>query len=169
MKNIYESRNFFLDIFVRKKHIPVFVNYLIILPIWQILFLFLFACFGFHELFLFLFIQKLASQTCSYSYLREKLLFADHCYINPVHNCFFYKSYLHPILNSLTFYEPNFCFKMPLQLKFFQEKHIPKLKYHFNYMLQKKTEMKWPLPWNITKTEMLLKLKCQCDYGNWLQ
>ena len=89
MKNIYESRNFFLDIFVRKKHIPVFVNYLIILPIWQILFLFLFACFGFHELFLFLFIQKLASQTCSYSYLREKLLFADHCYINPVHNCFF--------------------------------------------------------------------------------
>ena len=42
------------------------------------LFLFLFASFGIHELFLFLFVQKLAPQIYSYSYLWEKLLFADH-------------------------------------------------------------------------------------------
>ena len=49
-----------------------------ILPIRQILFLFLFASFGIHELFLFLFVQKLAPQIYSYSYLREKYLLADH-------------------------------------------------------------------------------------------
>ena len=53
------------------------MNYSRILPLWQILFLFLFACFGIHKLFLFLFIQKLAPQIYPYSYLREKILFAD--------------------------------------------------------------------------------------------
>ena len=49
-----------------------------ILPIWWILFLFLFASFGIHKLFLFLFLQKLAPQIFSYSYSWEKLLFTDH-------------------------------------------------------------------------------------------
>ena len=66
--------------YLKKKYIyQVFVNYSWILPIWQILFLFLFASFGVRKLFLFLFVQKLAPQNYSYSYLREKLLFADHC------------------------------------------------------------------------------------------
>ena len=50
-----------------------------ILPIWQILFLFLLMTFGIHKLFLFIFVQKLAPPIYSYSYLREKLIFADHC------------------------------------------------------------------------------------------
>ena len=65
---------------MRKKRNHVFVNYLRILPIWRILFLLLFASFGIHELFLFLFVQKLDPRIYSYSYSREKLLFADHCY-----------------------------------------------------------------------------------------
>ena len=53
-----------------------------ILTIWRILFLFLFASFGVHKIFLFLFVQKLDPQIYSYSYLQEKLLFADHWNIN---------------------------------------------------------------------------------------
>ena len=56
------------------------MNYSRILPILRILFLFLFASFGIYELFLFLFVQKFAPQINSYSYSREKLLFADHCF-----------------------------------------------------------------------------------------
>ena len=44
------------------------MNYSQILPIWRILFLFLFTSFGIHELFLFLFVPKLAPQIYSYSY-----------------------------------------------------------------------------------------------------
>ena len=54
------------------------MNYSRILPIGRILFLFLFASFKIKGLFLFLFVQKLASRIYSYSYSREKLLFADH-------------------------------------------------------------------------------------------
>ena len=57
---------------MRENLFKVFVNYSQILPIWQILFLFVFASFGIHELFLFLFVQKLAPQIYSYSYLRGK-------------------------------------------------------------------------------------------------
>ena len=64
-------KEFFKDIFLRKNRYEVFENYLQILPIWQILFLFLFASFGIHKLFLFLLVQKLALQIYSYSYLRE--------------------------------------------------------------------------------------------------
>ena len=53
-------------------------NYLRIVWVWQILFLFLFACFEIYELFLFLFMEILAPQIYSYSYSWEKLLFADH-------------------------------------------------------------------------------------------
>ena len=57
----------------------VFVNILRILPIWRILFLFLFVSFGTNKLFLFLFVQKLAPQIYSYSYLLGgKKLFAEH-------------------------------------------------------------------------------------------
>ena len=62
---------------MRKNKYQVFVNYLQKLPIWQILFLFLFTSFGIHKLFLSLFVQKLAPRIYSYSYLQEKLLFAD--------------------------------------------------------------------------------------------
>ena len=62
----------------RKKIHKVFVNNLQILPVWQILFLFLFASFETHKLFLFLFVQMLALQNYSYSYLQEKYLFAEH-------------------------------------------------------------------------------------------
>ena len=48
------------------------MNYSQILPIWQILFLFLFASFGFNKLFLFLCVQKLAPRIYSHSYPREK-------------------------------------------------------------------------------------------------
>ena len=48
--------------FFEKNRYQVFMNYLRILPIWQILFLFLFASFGIHKLFLFLFVQNLAPQ-----------------------------------------------------------------------------------------------------------
>ena len=71
----------FLEIFSRKNRYQVFVNYLQILPIWLILFLFLLASFGIHKLFLFLFVQKLGPRIYSYSYLRENLLFADHWYL----------------------------------------------------------------------------------------
>ena len=54
------------------------MNNLQILPVWQILFLFLFASFETHKLFLFLFVQMLALQNYSYSYLQEKYLFAEH-------------------------------------------------------------------------------------------
>ena len=54
------------------KKIKVFVNYIRILPSWQILVLFLFASFKIQKLFLFLFVQKLAVQIYSYSYLWEK-------------------------------------------------------------------------------------------------
>ena len=40
-----------------------------------------YSCFGIHELFLFLSVQKMAPPIYSYSYLRENLLFADHCSI----------------------------------------------------------------------------------------
>ena len=66
--------------FLREKRYHVFVNYSWILPIGRILMLFLLACFGIHELFLFLFVQKLAPQIYSYFYLQEKLLFADHLF-----------------------------------------------------------------------------------------
>ena len=49
-----------------------------ILLMWRILFLFLFASFGINKLFLFLFVQKLATWIYSYSYSRDKLLFTDH-------------------------------------------------------------------------------------------
>ena len=77
---IYKSqeKKKFLDICLRKNRYQVFMNYSHILPIWQILFLFLFASFGIHELFLFLFVRKLAPRIYSCSYLREKLLFANH-------------------------------------------------------------------------------------------
>ena len=55
-----------------------FVNNSWILPFWQISFLFLFISFGIHELFLFLFVQKLAPRIYSYSDLQEKKLLADH-------------------------------------------------------------------------------------------
>ena len=45
--------------------------------------------FGIHELFLFLFVQKLAPRIYSYSYLRGKLLFPDHS-IRPVSLKLFY-------------------------------------------------------------------------------
>ena len=61
---------------MRKKRYQVFVNYSQILTIWRILFLL--ASFGINKLFLFLFVQKLATWIYSYSYSREKLLFADH-------------------------------------------------------------------------------------------
>ena len=66
-----------LEIFLRKNRYHVFVNYL------RILFLFLFASFEIQELFLFLFVQNLAPRIYSYSYLRKKLLFADHWEIEP--------------------------------------------------------------------------------------
>ena len=50
-----------------KYRYQVFANYLRILPIWRIFFLLLFANFGIHELFLFLFLQNLALQIYSYS------------------------------------------------------------------------------------------------------
>ena len=81
-KYIRGKKKKFLDIILRKNRYQVFVNYLRILSIWQILFLFIFASFGIHKLFLFLFLQKLAPQIYSYSYSREKLLFADHCIIH---------------------------------------------------------------------------------------
>ena len=51
-----------------------------ILPIWRILFLFLFASFGIHELFLF--VQNLAPRIYSYSYSREKKIYSliTECY-----------------------------------------------------------------------------------------
>ena len=61
-----------------EKILQVFVKKLRIHPIWRILFLFLFASFEIHKLFLFLFIQKLAQRIYTYSYLRVKELFADH-------------------------------------------------------------------------------------------
>ena len=75
-KYIREKWNKKLDIFLWKKRYQVFVNYSLILPIWQILFLF--SCFWINKLFLFLFVQKFASQIYSYSNLRGKLLFTDH-------------------------------------------------------------------------------------------
>ena len=56
----------------KKKKCQVFMNNLWILPIWWILFLFLSASFKIHEVFLFLFVHKLAPQIYSYSYLRGK-------------------------------------------------------------------------------------------------
>ena len=76
---------------MREKIFQIFVNNLQIVPIWRILFLFLFARIGIHELFLFLFVQKLARRIYSYSYLREKFIFADHWRGNP-----YLTSHTHP-------------------------------------------------------------------------
>ena len=65
----------------KKKTFLVFVNSLQILPISQILFLFLFSGFENYELFLFLFVKKLAPRIYSYSYSQGKLLFADHWFV----------------------------------------------------------------------------------------
>ena len=78
-KYIRVKKKKFLYILLRKNSYQVFMNYSRILPIWWILFLFLFASFGIHKLFLFLFIQKFAPRIYSYSYSLEKLLFPDHC------------------------------------------------------------------------------------------
>ena len=67
------------------------MNNLWIVPVWQILFLFLFASFGLHKLFLFLFVQKFAPWIYSYSYSQEKYLFADHCH--PFHHILLFKVY----------------------------------------------------------------------------
>ena len=81
-KYIRVKKKKFLEIFKEKNRYQVFVNYSRMLPIWWILFLFLFTSFGIHELLLFLFVQKLALRIYSYSYSREKLLLADHCNIH---------------------------------------------------------------------------------------
>ena len=78
-KYIRVKKKKLLELFLRKNRYQIFVNYSRIPPIWQILFVFLFASYGIHKLFLFLFVQKLAPQIYSYSFLLEKLLIADHC------------------------------------------------------------------------------------------
>ena len=55
-----------------KRKYQVFVNNLQILPISQILFLFLFESFEVYEPFLFLFVKMLAMQIYSYAYSQEK-------------------------------------------------------------------------------------------------
>ena len=76
--NIRVRKKINWEFFLRKNRYQVFVPFLKILPIRQIIFQFLFASFGIHKLFLFLFVQKLAPQIYSYSYSQETLLFADH-------------------------------------------------------------------------------------------
>ena len=76
---------------MREKIFQIFMNNLWIVPVWQILFLLLFASFGLHKLFLFLFVQKFAPWIYSYSYSQEKYLFADHCH--PFHHILLFKVY----------------------------------------------------------------------------
>ena len=69
MTNIYQSRKRNNE--KKKKNkikikIHLFVNNFQIIPIWRIVFLFLFPRFKIHKLFLFLFIQKFAPQITSY-------------------------------------------------------------------------------------------------------
>ena len=71
VKYIWVKKKKFLENKLREKIYQVFVNYSRILPIWQILYLFLFASFGIHELLLFHFVQKLATRIYSYSFSRE--------------------------------------------------------------------------------------------------
>ena len=104
---IYKSheKDFFL-ICLQKNRYQVFVNCSPILPIWWILFLFLFASFGIHKLFLFLFVQKLAPRIYSYSYSREKLLFADHCYSGERGTISYRAFFLHRIFQHVTWHIP---------------------------------------------------------------
>ena len=70
--NLYESRKRNIEKIKGGKIFQVFVKNSQIFPVPQILFLFLFACFEFQKLFLFLFEEKLFSQINSYFYSRKK-------------------------------------------------------------------------------------------------
>ena len=72
-KYLRVKKKLFLEFFLRKNVFQVFVNNSRILSIWQILFLFLFAGFGIHERFLFLFVHKLSPRIYSYSYSKGKI------------------------------------------------------------------------------------------------
>ena len=87
---------------MKKKIVQVSVNDLRILSIWQILFLFKFASFENHKLFLILFVQKLTPQIYSYSYLQGKLPFAEHWYRTLDYNTVGYKTYYYKTVKYST-------------------------------------------------------------------